>query len=404
MLLACTLLCLANLRAQVVTIGTDTTSTDSTDVCGLYNQSFELHRVQILYTAAEITAGGGVAGPMTGLAFFCTGLPDALSEWNVRMAATALPNLNDTFANAMLMTVVGPWNYSVTQIGWNPTIIFPTPFFWDGVSNVIIDLSCSNFPSLTGTNSYTYTDSIFCRYAGITGTGNPTDLELTSLSHKRPNLQLTCQTAPLCTGMPSTPIITGPAAVNPSVFFTLQDSGPEYAGITHRWQMSTDSTTWNETSAGTWGFLHTSQTANTWYRVIDSCVFSGLASQSLPFEVTTTPLPCNVSFTYMQDSLSYAVQFTSFTSAPGAFLWEMGLNDTLYSANPQFDFGSSGSYYVCLTFEDTASGCTDTYCSDVSVQQLPPPSATIGGLFTRTLTKTALWMPVNRESAINRSR
>ncbi len=92
-----------------------------------------------------------------------------------------------------------------------------------------------------------------------------------------------------CTGIPAAGVIN-PTATSAcaSSLFTLTDVGYT-TGISYQWQSSPDSVTWNDiTGATNTSYTSTGISATTYYRLVDSCCVSGLASESAGVKITYT--------------------------------------------------------------------------------------------------------------------
>jgi PKD repeat protein len=50
--------------------------------------------------------------------------------------------------------------------------------------------------------------------------------------------------------------------------------------------------------------------------------------------------------------------------------WDFGNGQTATGSTPFVTFSNSGTYLVCLSIEDTVSGCTDTFCDTLFVDSL----------------------------------
>lgn len=78
---------------------------------------------------------------------------------------------------------------------------------------------------------------------------------------------------------------------------------------------------------------------------------------------------CDASFTYTNAGSGTFV-FTS-TGNYDVYSWDFGDGNTALGGNTVTNvFSANGSYNVCLTVVDSTAGCTDTYCSVVSVTGL----------------------------------
>ena len=73
------------------------------------------------------------------------------------------------------------------------------------------------------------------------------------------------------------------------------------------------------------------------------------------------------------DSLNTPSQFT--------YAWTFGDGGTSSQYVPNHDFGSYGTYNVCVTV--TSANCTDTYCQQISVSPPPPPTYNIYGTINK---------------------
>ncbi|MCY7408680.1 MAG: PKD domain-containing protein, partial [Chitinophagales bacterium] len=81
--------------------------------------------------------------------------------------------------------------------------------------------------------------------------------------------------------------------------------------------------------------------------------------------LTIKSFACESSFTFT--ITGNTVQFTNTSIAPGTATYFWNFNDGFPStlSNPTHNYAYPGSYYVCLTVSDSASGCYDYYCDSV---------------------------------------
>lgn len=120
---------------------------------------------QYLITAAELTAAGYTAGTLTSLAFdqATTYTGTALSNFKVQMAATTLSNLSAGLVTSGFTTVIPSSTYVPSSSTGYSAMPFTTNFYWDGVSNIVVDVSfinCSSCAIGSCTTSYTYNGSV----------------------------------------------------------------------------------------------------------------------------------------------------------------------------------------------------------------------------------------------------
>jgi len=107
-------------------------------------------KTQYLYTAAELNAAGIYAGNITDLRFNVTAAGSGMMDnFEIKMGATSTTSLGTAY-DLPPSTVYGPYSYSVT-LGQN-IHTFDTPFNWDGISNVMIEI-CHDLVSPIGVSS-----------------------------------------------------------------------------------------------------------------------------------------------------------------------------------------------------------------------------------------------------------
>ena len=111
-------------------------------------------RHQMLFLASELTAAGLTAGDLGGLTFQVTNTnaSDPLMNFTISMGTTALTDLSAGFATYSAIQVYTNASYAPV-VGTN-THTFSTPFYWDGVSNIIVETCFTNFTTYPST-SYT---------------------------------------------------------------------------------------------------------------------------------------------------------------------------------------------------------------------------------------------------------
>ena len=105
-----------------------------------YNAHWESRHIQIVYTAAEINTAGGLPGNISALAWDISSLSTiTLANYEVKMALTTATDAS-THNSAALTTVKNAFDFiTPSAIGWK-TITFDTPFNWDGVQNILVDI------------------------------------------------------------------------------------------------------------------------------------------------------------------------------------------------------------------------------------------------------------------------
>jgi hypothetical protein len=176
----------------VVTIGNGTLSNTTTTYPAPYGNRFRGAKHRFLIPGEELNAAGLSPGHIVSLGFdVITAQGTPLQGFTIKMGHTTLHTLTNTFSGS-LQTVYSTGSYTETA-GWN-THVFQTPFYWNGVDNLIIE-TCFNNTSSTNNaivrqSSTSYASSLYFRdntsvvCSQIAGT----------LAYQRPNIRL--NTAP----------------------------------------------------------------------------------------------------------------------------------------------------------------------------------------------------------------
>jgi PKD repeat protein len=81
---------------------------------------------------------------------------------------------------------------------------------------------------------------------------------------------------------------------------------------------------------------------------------------------------CEAFYIYFQDSLSNEIQFFDQSIGnPTNWFWEFGDGTASGEQNPIHEFEEAGEYEVCLSIFCEETGCEDTYCEIIVVEQYP---------------------------------
>jgi gliding motility-associated-like protein len=150
----------------VLQVGNQTGQNTAFQHPAIYANTTRNSRHQMLIRANELTAAGIGPGYLTSLAFNVTALSGAVNypNFTIRVKCTAATFAPSPFDNVNLNQVYTVPNHNVT-LGWN-THTFQTPFYWDGVSNLLVDVCYSMLPN-TSSNCSTAWETlayIGCRY------------------------------------------------------------------------------------------------------------------------------------------------------------------------------------------------------------------------------------------------
>ncbi|UUC45639.1 Ig-like domain-containing protein [Flavobacterium cerinum] len=122
-----------------ITIGTGTSLTGDTTQPTAFCNRWAQYWNQTVFTAAELTAAGLKPGNITSIAYRITSLGSGtnVTNFTVRIGTTTASTMT-AFTTTGLNLVYGPATYT-HAVGLN-TITFTTPYVWDGVSNIILDI------------------------------------------------------------------------------------------------------------------------------------------------------------------------------------------------------------------------------------------------------------------------
>lgn len=148
---------------QYFTVHTDTASLNTytvgagaTTATHPLGASVPVSRVQYLWKASEMLAAGLTPGNITGLQFFLQSLGTPFNHLTIRFKPTAADTLDPTTFSAAGFTTVYEKNTSFMLLGWN-SLQLTNSFNWDGVSNLVIEISYEN--NTPGTNAVVAADN-----------------------------------------------------------------------------------------------------------------------------------------------------------------------------------------------------------------------------------------------------
>jgi PKD repeat protein len=98
-------------------------------------------------------------------------------------------------------------------------------------------------------------------------------------------------------------------------------------------------------------------------------------TQCQDITVNQVASPCHAAFSSVQTVNTLIVKFSEVSSGATpttSWLWDFGDGTTSTDHSPAHTYAHSGNYHVCLTIQ-TATGCSDTYCHDITVAAVQPP-------------------------------
>jgi len=199
------------------TIGTATTLTGDYEIPTAFLNRYPNYWSQTIYTAAELTAAGLTAGNIISMAYNIAtpGSSNSNTAFTVKIGSTTSGSFADNtyMATTGFTTVFGPQTYSHSDSGWQ-VITFSTPYTWDGVSNIVVDVKYNGIDQSTNSQTY-YTETaqnmVISEYAYSAGTING------SVSLKRPNVKFVSYLPTTVTWSPAEHLYTNAAATTPYV-------------------------------------------------------------------------------------------------------------------------------------------------------------------------------------------
>jgi hypothetical protein len=318
------------------TIGSSTSLSSSSSYPTAFGNYWYQDWQQYLFTKAELNAAGITsAGNITSLklTIAATNNPStAIADYNVKIASTSNTALS-AFTTSGLTNVFGP--ASVTGVVGVNTITFSTPYVWDGVSNIIVDIrETASYGSGNATTYYTSTtnNSVLYAYSSSSNATFWSSSPTPTTSTSRPNVTF------------------GYSSSIPTVFSWATNT--------------TDLYTTNDTSVG-----YTNENISTVYSKSTSpqtyTVTSTLGSCSSSAEVTVTPnaLP---TIAVSDAAICNGGAGTTLTATGGtSYVWSpaTGLSATNVD-NPTANPTATTTYTITGT---DANGCVNTTTALVTV-------------------------------------
>ena len=355
------LLATATTDAATITIGTGTNLNTTTTYPAPYGNFFWGAKHQFLITATELTTAGMLAGNINNMSFVVNQAQGTgLQGFTISMKNTATATL--TAFETGLTTVLTPASYTETN-GLN-THTFPTPFYWDGVSNLVIE-TCFNNSTWTGnaTTFYTntsYASSVYFRQDSPNVCSSNT---VTQSLNMRPNIIFDWSTA----------------AIPPNSNFTANTTYT-CSGVVNFTDLST-----NTPTAWTWdfgdGFNSSLQNPTHTY------LGSGVYNVSL--------IACNA---YGCDTTTFSNYITVNLSAPLPVPVSCTPNTLSYCCG----FGITNFSFATInnSSSDGISGYSDFTCTQASILEGQTYSLSIQTLASSTQ-NYAVWIDFNNDGVFN---
>ncbi|MCK6610613.1 MAG: fibronectin type III domain-containing protein, partial [Bacteroidia bacterium] len=328
------------------TIGSATTLSTATTQPTAFCNRWSQYWMQMVYTAAELQAAGLTAGTINSVAFNITTLGDASNVTNMRVAlGTTSSSTLIAWQTTGLTQVYGPSTYN-HAIGWN-TITFTTPFVWDGVSNILLDVRHDGVDMTNNAQTYyTATSGTTVLTATTSTTSSTSDLASTnptpSTSVNRLNTRFDISSPVSYVWSPSTDLYTDALA---STAYTNTNASTLYVKPT-----SSRTYTITATNPST-GCFRTGD--------VNVTMLTAPSAPSAPTLVSATSGSLDISWTAVSNATDYRLDvatdasFTSFVS---------GYNDKTVSGTTETVGGLSvgTTYYVRLRASNSCGASSNS--------------------------------------------
>ena len=286
---------------QSVTIGTSTNATNGYFYGPYYRSSatstINYSKYAYLYTSDELTT-------------IPVGSTITMIEWQKSVGTIAAPNNFQIFLEnntATSLTASTTWGtltstatnvysnanqgFTVTGPGWEGFTLATGFVYTGGSLEILTDFFRQGTASGANNFFFTSTPGKAIGWASNAVGSNATLLNTTTYGNNRPNIRITFTPPPTCTGIPDGGITTSlVTSACPSVNFVAQLSNASQGdGITYQWQSSPDGVNYTNITGATNPSLTNSQTSNTFYQCVVTCVPSGQSGTSTALQINTEP-------------------------------------------------------------------------------------------------------------------
>lgn len=303
------------------TIGSASGSNANTTYPCPVQDYFEGSRSQYLYLASELQAAGMTAGLINSIKFPISSLNSfsgVVEAYSISIGTTTTTSLSTSTWEPGTNVVYGPLDY--TPFVGDNEFVFSSPFFWDGTSNIIIEICNGESSNLTATTwtgnpsspwttglsfngSHTYRADNIASGCGTNVTSN------TGTTTTRPDVILVWAAALPCSGVPlagNTTSSRDSVCVNQPFQISVAN-GFLGTGLTYQWESSINNgTSWQPINGATqFSYNVPSISITTCYRRKTTCSNGGAFSYSStkcivakPFyECYCSPITGNVLYT-----------------------------------------------------------------------------------------------------------
>jgi len=124
-----------------------------------YHEDGGAYKHQYLIRGSELTALGIQPGDLTALTFIASGGGSTYNDFSLKIASTAVNEMTASFIDEAFTDVYSA--ASVTTASGPNTYTFSTPFAWDGMSNIVVQVCWSNGDDWGTTTNVRYHNTTF---------------------------------------------------------------------------------------------------------------------------------------------------------------------------------------------------------------------------------------------------
>jgi hypothetical protein len=155
-------------RTDTASLGTGTVGSQAISVNHPFGSEKSTSRTRYLWRSSELISSGITAGNISGMRFKILNAGSMLRNLTVRVKPTSMDSLSiDSIADDGFITVYSK-NTQFPSAGWN-SLQFKTPANWDGLSNLIVEITFDNLQP--GTDN-TVEASVTGYLSALTNSGN----------------------------------------------------------------------------------------------------------------------------------------------------------------------------------------------------------------------------------------
>jgi PKD repeat protein len=348
---------------QAVIVGTEDGANMEHTYPSPFATHFKSHKAQYLYTALELQTAGITAGLINQISWNVLDLPltpSICAGFAIKLLSTETASLSATNWETDATLVWGPSDYA--PIPGDNTFELTTPFEWNGISNIIVEVCSGTTDALASGNaiiawsgpfvnnvSHSYADDAtdaICDYTGetelITETGGSLYRPVIAFG----STPLTCDE--LWDGYA---VNVATTTICPLQEIHVNITPFANPLITYSWYQSEDGENWDLISDETNSDIILAPASTTWYRSGAKCPYTDIINFSTPVLITTsTGIDCA------------CTPLTNIGSAFGDFISNVTIED-IDNTSEQLE----SPYYFKYTENTTSLFTGNTYPLQVSV-------------------------------------